>query len=85
MEIFSEEHFERVVRNSVPENSPEKIIKSTAHYMRKMLEMGFDDGLKGKPPQKHKSDMSLSWNERRLSNQHYKIYMMGYNLGKGAR
>lgn len=85
MEIFSEDHFERVIRNSVPQNASEKVIKNTAHYMREMLDMGFDDGLKGNPPKKHKTDMRLTRDERRLSNAHYKIYMIGYNLGKGAR
>lgn len=52
--------------------------------MKNCLDMGYKDGLGGAPMQQHKRDKSLDKAHQRYAKSLFKIYQLGYELGKAA-
>lgn len=84
MELFSQEYFERVVRRTVPADSPETIIKKSAADLQRCLDMGYKDGLTDSLMQPHKRDKSLTRAQQRYAKSLFEVYKLGYQLGKAA-
>lgn len=84
MEIFSHEHFELIVRKSLPPGVPDSLVTSSARDMRYYLLQGFDAGLAGEPLPPLKKDRKASRNGQRYAKSLYDMYAIGYRLGKGV-
>ena len=84
MEIFSQEHFELIVRKSLPPGVPDSLVTSSARDMRCYLLQGFDAGLAGEPLPPFKKDRKASRNGQRYAKSLYDMYAIGYRLGKGV-
>lgn len=82
MELFSQEYFERAVRNHVPAGSPEAIIKKSAADLQNCLDAGYKDGLTGAQMQQHKRDAHSSRAQQRYAKSLYEVYKLGYQLGE---
>lgn len=84
MEIFSQEHFELIVRKSLPPGVPDSLVTSSARDMRYYLLQGFDAGLAGETLPPFKKDRKASRNGQRYAKSLYDMYTIGYRLGKGV-